>query len=114
MRLFPHLSLHLCRRRRGCTALIYKHASIRKNPILELSIFVIFAYIPFLLGEWMQLSGIVAILFTGMSMKHYTYNNMSRERQESDALIAVLANIATAVFLDLGTSVWAFRRPRSA
>eukprot|EP00501_MAST-03F_sp_TOSAG23-6_P000519 GSMAST32.ASY1.ANO1.533.1 assembled CDS len=77
---------------------------------LELSVFVIFAYVPFLLGEWLSLSGIVAILFTGITMKHYTYNNMSRNaREKSDTIIAVLANISeTAIFLNLGSSMWNF------
>eukprot|EP00941_MAST-03F_sp_MAST-3F-sp1_P002806 g2806.t1 len=93
-----------------CAAFVYKFADIGKEPILELSLFIVFAYVPFLLGEWIEFSGIVAILFTGITMKHYTYNNMSREaREKSDTIIAVLANVAeTAIFLELGSSIWKF------
>ena len=39
------------------------------GPKLELAIFLVFCYVPFLLADGVGLSGIVAILFTGLTMK---------------------------------------------
>lgn len=47
------------------TSLLFKHVNIRRSTILELCVFSLFAYIPFLLAEAIELSGIVSILFTG-------------------------------------------------
>ena len=97
----------------GCiTSLIFKHVRLFDQPLLELSIFILFCYIPFVLGEMCYMSGIVAILFTGLTMKHYTYNNLSEEtKHTSSMLVKLLAALAeTVVFIDLGTSVWSFSK----
>jgi NhaP-type Na+/H+ or K+/H+ antiporter len=62
----------------GCiSALVFKWSSLHKYPSLEMSLVFIFAYFPYLLAEGCNLSGITAILFTGIVMAHYTHKNLS-------------------------------------
>lgn len=96
-----------------CSALLFKHVQLRVHsrshgPHLELAVFLIFSYIPYLLAECFLLSGTVAILFTGTCMKRYTYCNLSHEAQQfSETMISLVARIAESfIFIDLGTSAW--------
>ncbi|CAE7242211.1 NHX6 [Symbiodinium sp. CCMP2592] len=98
----------------GCfSALLFKHAALSSHtdlhgPKLELSIFLVFCYAPFLLADGLGLSGIVAILFTGLVMKRYTYFNLSQSARETVAtVVSMMASCAeTLIFIDLGTSAW--------
>lgn len=67
---------------------------------LELGFFLIAAYAPFLLAEMVHLSGIVCILFAGISMKHYASNNLSAAAKvQANGIFEVFAFLAeTAVF----------------
>eukprot|EP00051_Salpingoeca_urceolata_P025863 m.471454 g.471454 ORF g.471454 m.471454 type:complete len:590 (+) comp20375_c4_seq1:149-1918(+) len=62
-----------------CTALLTKFTNVKDFPLLETALFVILAYSSFLFGEGFGLSGIVAVLFCGMSNSHYTKRNLSEE-----------------------------------
>lgn len=98
----------------GClAALLFKHVHLRTHsrihgPQLELAIFLTYCYGPFLLAECLSLSGMVTMLFTGFSMKHYAYRNLSDQaRTIVESIVALLANISeTIMFLDIGTSAW--------
>ena len=95
----------------GCvSSLLFKHVDLRDQPLIQLSVFILFCYLPFVLGEMCYMSGIVAILFTGLTMKHYTYNNLSDEvKSMSNMIVKFFAALAeTVVFIDLGTSVYTF------
>jgi len=59
------------------SALILKHIRFRMYPALEFAVILIFAYAPYVAAESVGLSGIMAILFAGMIMSHYTVYNMS-------------------------------------
>ena len=60
-----------------CFLQVFKYSMLHKYPSLEMSLVFIFAYFPYLLAEGCNLSGITAILFTGIVMAHYTHNNLS-------------------------------------
>eukprot|EP00438_Fugacium_kawagutii_P015742 Skav233431 [mRNA] locus=scaffold1486:175149:176822:+ [translate_table: standard] len=98
----------------GCfSALLLKYAALPSHteahgPKLELAIFLIFCYAPFLLADGAGLSGIVAILFTGLTMKRYTFNNLSEPAKEAvTTIVSLMAGCAeTLIFIDLGTSAW--------
>ncbi|KAJ7413358.1 Sodium/hydrogen exchanger 8 [Willisornis vidua] len=49
----------------------------KKTPSLEFGMMIIFAYLPYGLAEGISLSGIMAILFSGIVMSHYTHHNLS-------------------------------------
>ncbi|KAG7354975.1 sodium/hydrogen exchanger [Nitzschia inconspicua] len=91
-------------------ALVFKHLDFRGTPTLELSLYILIMYIPFILAEICHLSGIVTIFFTGMSARRYIEPNVSEETQRNAAvifkLVAFLAE--TCIFLDLGLSVFGF------
>lgn len=89
-------------------ALIFKHADLRAHPKLELGLYVLLIYVPFLIAEEMKLSGIVAVFFTGMSARRYVSPNVSDEtHRNASSVFEIFAYIAeTAIFLELGLSVF--------
>jgi NhaP-type Na+/H+ or K+/H+ antiporter len=93
----------------GCgAALLFKHIDMRKNRLLELSLYVLIMYVPFLLAELIGLSGIVTILFTGMAARTYVIPNLSATTAtNADLLFRLAAHLAeSAIFLELGLSVF--------
>jgi NhaP-type Na+/H+ or K+/H+ antiporter len=91
-------------------ALVFKHLDFRGTQILELSLYILLMYVPFILAEVVHLSGIVAIFFTGMFARRYIEPNVSDETKKNAAvifkLVAYLAE--TCIFLDLGLSIFGF------
>jgi sodium/hydrogen exchanger 8 len=47
-------------------ALALRKADLRQHPLLELSLYIMPMYIPYMLSEALELSGMIAIFFTGM------------------------------------------------
>jgi len=93
----------------GCiVAAGFKLVNAHVDMKLELGIYVLTSYLPYLISECVGLSGIVAVLFAGLSMKRYTIKNLSDEAaSHAEAVQSMLAHIADMViFLDLGTSAW--------
>jgi NhaP-type Na+/H+ or K+/H+ antiporter len=54
----------------ACTGFIFKQIDMRHNRLVEISVYVLLVYIPFLISEILNLSGIVTILFTGITANH--------------------------------------------
>ncbi|KAF7994306.1 hypothetical protein HCN44_003396 [Aphidius gifuensis] len=98
------------------SAMLLKHVDLRKNPSLEFGIMLVFTYAPYVLAEGMQLSGIMAILFNGIVMSHYTHFNLSTVTQITmQQTMRTLAFIAeTCVFAYLGLALFSFRHRRAA
>jgi len=88
--------------------LLLKWIDMRANRLLELSLFILVMYFPFLLAEVLGLSGIVTIFFSGMSAKQYATPNLSAATEnDADAIFRVTAFLAeTIIFLELGLSVF--------
>ena len=59
------------------TVNLLKYVELRRNPSLEFSMMMVFTYLPYALAEGIHLSGIMAILFCGIVMSHYTHYNLS-------------------------------------
>jgi len=89
-------------------ALFLKKIDMRSTPLLELSLFYLIMFMPFFFAELIDLSGIVTILFTGISAKRYATQNLSEATEVNvDALFRVTAHLAeTCIFLELGLSVF--------
>jgi NhaP-type Na+/H+ or K+/H+ antiporter len=88
-------------------ALVFKHADLRDTKILELSLYILLMYIPFVLAEVCYLSGIVTIFFTGMSARRYIEPNVSEDtKRNAEMIFKLTAYLAeTCIFLELGLSV---------
>ncbi|EDV21918.1 uncharacterized protein TRIADDRAFT_59624 [Trichoplax adhaerens] len=76
---------------------------IREFPLLETAVFIIFSYSAFLIAEALRLTGIVTILFCGITQSHFTYKNLSDESQKRTKQIAIfvgrLCNIYPLSFI---------------
>ncbi|XP_066090351.1 sodium/hydrogen exchanger 8 isoform X3 [Saccopteryx bilineata] len=92
------------------SALVLKHIDLRKTPSLEFGMMIIFAYLPYGLAEGISLSGIMAILFSGIVMSHYTHHNLSPVTQilMQQTLRTVAFLCETCVFAFLGLSIFSF------
>jgi len=91
-------------------ALAFKHSQLSRYVSLESAAFILFAYCSYLAAECLTLSGIVSILFCGITMAHYTSENLSRFSQAFSAeFFEVLATLAeTFVFVYLGMAFFSF------
>ncbi|XP_073679272.1 sodium/hydrogen exchanger 8 [Garra rufa] len=92
------------------SAIALKHFDLRKTPSLEFGMMIIFAYLPYGLAEGIKLSGIMAILFSGIVMSHYTHHNLSPVTQilMQQTLRTVAFMCETCVFAFLGLSIFSF------
>ena len=70
----------------------------------ECALICLFAYLSYILSEELELSPIIALLFTGIFNSHYSFYNLSfQAREESSTLSRVLSALAEAfVFVYLG------------
>ncbi|XP_037957711.1 sodium/hydrogen exchanger 8 [Teleopsis dalmanni] len=93
------------------SALLLKHIDLRKHPSLEFAIMLMFTYAPYVLAEGIHLSGIMAILFCGIVMSHYTHFNLSTVTQITmQQTMRTLSFIAeTCVFAYLGLAIFSFK-----
>lgn len=92
-------------------AMLFKWADLRTNHTVELSLFILLMYFPFILAEECSLSGIVAIFFAGLSAKRYIEPNVSDETKKSaEVIFHLISYLAeTCIFLELGFSVFGLK-----
>ena len=96
----------------GCgAALLFQHLDMRSRPLIELSVYVLLMYVPFLVAQLLELSGIVTMLFTGMTAYAYVRPNVSASTADhAETLFRLTAHLAeTSIFLELGLSVFGLR-----
>ena len=101
----------------GCgiiSALLFRYSHLKNQLMLSVGIFLTTVYVPYLLSEALHLSGIVTILFTGISSRRYTNKNISREaKRYASFTFKLLSTLAeTSCFAFLGLSVFSW--PRAA
>lgn len=92
------------------SALLLKHIDLRKHPSLEFGFMLVFTYAPYVLAEGIHMSGIMAILFCGIVMSHYTHFNLSTVTQITmQQTMRTLSFIAeTCIFAYLGLAIFSF------
>eukprot|EP00536_Pseudo-nitzschia_multiseries_P000827 jgi/Psemu1/179645/e_gw1.10.148.1 len=87
--------------------LAFKHGKMGDHMMLELSLYILPVYMPFMLAELLGLSGMITIFFSGIFARRYMEPNVSAETREYARilfqLLAFLAEIC--IFLELGLSV---------
>lgn len=89
-------------------ALLFKHVDFREHPMIELPLLLLLMYVPFVLAECVEWSGIVAIFFCGISARRYVEPNVSSEtKRNAEVIFHLTAFIAeTCIFIELGLSVF--------
>jgi sodium/hydrogen exchanger-like protein 6/7 len=93
------------------TALFTKFAkSLWEHPLIEASLFLLFSQSSYLLAEAVGFTGIVALLFCGVTQAHYTYHNLSVEaRQRTKEFFEILSFLSeNFIFLYMGLAVFTF------
>ncbi|KAK2886547.1 hypothetical protein Q8A73_020493 [Channa argus] len=81
------------------TALITKFTRLHESPLLETSVFFLLSCCSFLSAETSGLSGIVAVLFCGMSQARYTVHNLSSEGRTRTKQLFEIFNFLGEIFI---------------
>ncbi|KAI9810570.1 MAG: monovalent cation:H+ antiporter, CPA1 (nhx1) [Thelocarpon impressellum] len=90
------------------TALALKYTRVRQVPKIESCLIILIAYASYFFSNGLELSGIVSLLFCGITLKHYAYYNMSRRTQlTTKYLFQVLSQLSeNFIFIYLGLSLF--------
>uniref|UniRef100_A0A8C9ZT95 Sodium/hydrogen exchanger n=1 Tax=Sander lucioperca TaxID=283035 RepID=A0A8C9ZT95_SANLU len=80
-------------------------------PLLETALFFLMSWSTFLLAEACGFTGVVAVLFCGITQAHYTYNNLSAEStKRTKQLFEVLHFLAeNFIFSYMGLALFTFQ-----
>ena len=89
-------------------SLTLKHSYLSFYPSLESCLVALAAYTSYFFSNGMQMSGIVSLLFCGITLKHYAYHTMSRRTQRTTKYIfGMLAQLSeNFIFISLGLSIF--------
>lgn len=89
-------------------ALLLKHTHIRRYPQIESCLILLIAYESYFFSNGCHMSGIVSLLFCGITLKHYAYYNMSRRSQITIKYIfQLLARLSeNFIFIYLGLELF--------
>ncbi|KZL85607.1 cpa1 family monovalent cation:h+ antiporter [Colletotrichum incanum] len=89
-------------------ALLLKLTYIRRYPKNESCLVVLIAYATYFFSHAIHMSGIVSLLFCGITLKHYAYFNMSRRTQLTTKFIfQILAQLSeNFIFIYLGLALF--------
>ncbi|KAG8715577.1 monovalent cation:H+ antiporter, CPA1 (nhx1) [Ceratobasidium sp. 423] len=91
----------------GCS-LMLKHSSLTLYPGIESCLVALIAYTSYFFSNGMHMSGIVSLLFCGITLKHYAYHTMSRRTQRTTKyMFSVLAQLSeNFIFIYLGLNLF--------
>lgn len=92
------------------SALFFKYTHFYRHVVLEGCLVCIFAYMSFLLADGLGLSGIISVLFCGLTMGQYMVGNLSEKtRLYTKEMFEVLSTLTeTIIFAYLGFSLFSF------
>ncbi|PGH23432.1 sodium/hydrogen exchanger 3 [Polytolypa hystricis UAMH7299] len=90
------------------TALGLKYTHVRRQPKIESCLIILIAYASYFFSTGVRMSGIVTLLFCGITLKHYAYYNMSRRTQLTTKYIfQVMAQLSeNFIFIYLGLDLF--------
>lgn len=93
------------------TALVTKFTKLRDFPLLETALFFLMSWSTFLLAEACGFTGVVAVLFCGITQAHYTYNNLSVESKSRTKQLFELLNFLAEnfIFSYMGLTLFSFQ-----
>nr|XP_020652451.1 sodium/hydrogen exchanger 7 isoform X2 [Pogona vitticeps] len=94
------------------TALVTKFTKLHCFPLLETALFFLMSWSTFLLAEACGFTGVVSVLFCGITQAHYTFNNLSVEsRSRTKQLFEVLHFLAeNFIFSYMGLALFTFQK----
>ncbi|KAJ7042929.1 sodium/hydrogen exchanger [Mycena alexandri] len=89
-------------------SLLLKHSSLNLYPSIESCLVALCAYTCYFFSNGLSMSGIVSLLFCGITLKHYAYHTMSRRTQRTTKYIfSTLAQLSeNFIFIYLGMSLF--------
>uniref|UniRef100_A0A8D0HBR3 Sodium/hydrogen exchanger n=1 Tax=Sphenodon punctatus TaxID=8508 RepID=A0A8D0HBR3_SPHPU len=84
---------------------------LREFQLLETGLFFLMSWSTFLLAEACGFTGVVAVLFCGITQAHYTYNNLSTESQHRTKQLFELLNFLAEnfIFSYMGLTLFTFQ-----
>ncbi|XP_026226475.1 sodium/hydrogen exchanger 6-like [Anabas testudineus] len=93
------------------TALVTKFTKLRDFSLLETALFFLMSWSTFLLAEACGFTGVVAVLFCGITQAHYTYNNLSPESQDRTKQLFELLHFLAEnfIFSYMGLTLFSFQ-----
>ncbi|KAG3118029.1 hypothetical protein PI124_g4342 [Phytophthora idaei] len=85
--------------------------ALRQHPIYEMSIILLSCYASYLAADLFELSGLLAVFFSGVFIRHYHMYNISKASAFAfKQLLSTMAFLAeNFIYLYLGLSVFAYR-----
>ena len=89
-------------------SLVLKHSSLAMYPSIESCLVALCAYTCYFFSNGLSMSGIVSLLFCGITLKHYAYHTMSRRTQRATKYIfGTLSQLSeNFIFIYLGLSLF--------
>ncbi|KAJ7858673.1 Sodium/hydrogen exchanger family-domain-containing protein [Mycena olivaceomarginata] len=89
-------------------SLLLKHSHLNLYPSIESCLVALCAYTCYFFSNGLTMSGIVSLLFCGITLKHYAYHTMSRRTQRTTKYIfSTLAQLSeNFIFIYLGMSLF--------
>ncbi|KAK7055492.1 Sodium/hydrogen exchanger [Favolaschia claudopus] len=89
-------------------SLLLKHSHLNLYPSIESCLVALCAYTCYFFSTGLTMSGIVSLLFCGITLKHYAYHTMSRRTQRTSKYIfSTLAQLSeNFIFIYLGMSLF--------
>ncbi|KAM4821311.1 sodium/hydrogen exchanger 9 [Thomomys bottae] len=93
------------------TALLTKFTKLCDCPMLETGLFFLLSWSAFLSAEAAGLTGIVAVLFCGVTQAHYTYNNLSPDSKVRTKQLFEFMNFLAenVIFCYMGLALFTFQ-----
>ncbi|KAM4818692.1 sodium/hydrogen exchanger 6 [Thomomys bottae] len=95
----------------NCWSYVTKFTKLREFQLLETGLFFLMSWSTFLLAEAWGFTGVVAVLFCGITQAHYTYNNLSTESQHRTKQLFELLNFLAEnfIFSYMGLTLFTFQ-----
>ncbi|KAM6326061.1 sodium/hydrogen exchanger 9 [Podargus strigoides] len=93
------------------TAHLTKFTKLCEFPMLETGLFFLLSWSAFLSAEAAGLTGIVAVLFCGVTQAHYTYNNLSADSKMRTKQLFEFMNFLAenVIFCYMGLALFTFQ-----